>query len=43
MFAAHESRKPAMTDCRDNIHSMRMVFGAIESAKAGRKLMMGDL
>jgi len=43
MFAAYESRTAAMTDCRDNINSMRMVFGAIESAKAGRKLYMNEL
>ena len=43
MFAALESGKPAMTDCRDNIQSMRMVFGAIESAKAGRKIYMEEL
>jgi len=43
MFAALEKREPAMTDCKDNIHSMRMVFGAIESAKAGRKLLMSEL
>jgi predicted dehydrogenase len=43
MFAALESGKPAMTDCRDNIQSMRMVFGAIESAKTGRKIYMDEL
>jgi predicted dehydrogenase len=43
MFAALEAGGRAMTDCRDNIHSMRMVFGAIESAKTSRKINMDDL
>ena len=43
MFAAWESGARAMTDCRDNIHSMNMVFGAIESARAGRKLLISEL
>ncbi len=38
MFAALEAGRPAETDCRDNIKSMAMVHGAIDSAKAGRKL-----
>ncbi|MUG44235.1 Gfo/Idh/MocA family protein [Paenibacillus woosongensis] len=41
MFLALEEGRPAETDCRDNIHSMAMVLGAIESAKSGRKVMLG--
>jgi predicted dehydrogenase len=29
-----------MGDCRDNIHSLAMVFGAIESAKSGQKVWL---
>ena len=43
MFLAVKEKRPAMTDCRDNIQSMRMVFGAIESAKTGRKILMSEL
>lgn len=38
MFAALEEGRPAETDCRDNIKSMAMVYGAIDSARAGRKI-----
>jgi len=38
MFAALDEGRQAETDCRDNIKSMAMVLGAIDSAKAGRKL-----
>ncbi|CAM3637153.1 Gfo/Idh/MocA family protein [Marinicrinis lubricantis] len=38
MFAALDKGRPAETDCRDNIKSMAMVHGAIDSAKAGRKI-----
>ncbi|MDF2922171.1 MAG: oxidoreductase [Paenibacillaceae bacterium] len=38
MFAALAGGRPAETDCRDNIKSMAMVHGAIESVKAGRKI-----
>jgi predicted dehydrogenase len=38
MFSALEQGRRAETDCRDNILSMAMVFGAIESAKTGRKV-----
>ncbi|WP_339158775.1 Gfo/Idh/MocA family oxidoreductase [Paenibacillus sp. FSL W8-0186] len=41
MFLALKEGRPAETDCRDNIHSMAMVLGAIESAKSGRKVMLG--
>jgi predicted dehydrogenase len=40
MFAALEEGRPAETDCRDNLRSMAMVFGAIESAKTGRKVKL---
>ncbi|MNI57984.1 hypothetical protein D3C73_1130760 [compost metagenome] len=38
MFQSLREQRPAETDCRDNIHSMAMVFGALESARTGRKL-----
>ncbi|MEC0227153.1 Gfo/Idh/MocA family protein [Paenibacillus alba] len=38
MFLALEQGRPAETDCRDNIKSMAMVLGAIESAKLGQKV-----
>ncbi|WP_020619638.1 Gfo/Idh/MocA family protein [Paenibacillus daejeonensis] len=38
MFAALEAGRPAETDSLDNIRSMAMVFGAVESAKTGRKV-----
>jgi len=38
MFAAIEAGRPAETDCRDNIKSMSMVLGAIDSAKSGCKI-----
>lgn len=37
-IAAVESGKKPETDSSDNIHSLAMVFGAIESAKAGRRI-----
>lgn len=40
MFAALEQGRRAETDCRDNILSMAMVFGAIESAKTGSKVSL---
>ncbi|MDR2547495.1 MAG: Gfo/Idh/MocA family oxidoreductase [Lachnospiraceae bacterium] len=40
MFAALQSGKRPQTDCRDNIHSIRMVYKAIESAKTGKRLML---
>ncbi|MCM3785408.1 Gfo/Idh/MocA family oxidoreductase [Neobacillus mesonae] len=40
MFLALEEGRPAETDCTDNIYSMAMVFGAIESAKSGRKVYL---
>jgi len=41
MFSALEEGRRAETDCRDNIKSMAMVFGAIESAKTGSKVRIG--
>ena len=40
MFAALEEGRPAETDCLDNIKSVAMVFGAIESARTGKKVML---
>jgi len=40
MFAALREGRPAETDCRDNIHSMRMVFGALRSAATGQKVLL---
>lgn len=38
MFASIEEGRLAETDSSDNIESMKMVFGAIESAKSGQKI-----
>src|SRR5690606_26256643 len=38
VFAALSEGRPAETDCRDNIKSMAMVYGAIDSAREGRKI-----
>lgn len=40
MFAALEEGRPAETAYSDNVHSMAMVFGAIESAKSGKKIQL---
>ncbi|MBO7744290.1 Gfo/Idh/MocA family oxidoreductase [Paenibacillus sp. MWE-103] len=40
MFAALEEGRPAETDCLDNIKSVAMVFGAVESARTGQKIML---
>lgn len=40
MFAALEEGRPAETDSLDNIKSVNMVFGAIRSARSGRKVML---
>lgn len=43
MFAALvEGRKPE-TDCTDNIKSMAMVYGALQSAREGRKVLLSEL
>jgi len=41
MFAALEQGRPAETDCADNLKSVAMVFGAVESARTGRKVAIG--
>ncbi|MFD2613407.1 Gfo/Idh/MocA family protein [Paenibacillus gansuensis] len=43
MFAALNEGRRAETDCRDNLLSMAMVFGAIMSAEAGRKIQISEL
>jgi len=43
MFAALEEGRPAETDCADNLKSMAMVFGAIESARTGRKVALDGI
>jgi predicted dehydrogenase len=43
MFAALQEGRRAETDSRDNIHSMAMVFGAVESARTGKKVVIADL
>ncbi|MNC30577.1 hypothetical protein D3C75_788650 [compost metagenome] len=43
MFLSLSEQRPAETDCRDNIYSMAMVFGALESARTGRKLDIAGL
>jgi predicted dehydrogenase len=40
MFSALNENRPAETDCRENYHSMNMVYGAIESAKYGKKIIL---
>ncbi|MFC5649115.1 Gfo/Idh/MocA family protein [Paenibacillus solisilvae] len=40
MFASLEEGRPAETDCLDNIKSVAMVFGAVESARTGKKVML---
>jgi predicted dehydrogenase len=40
MFAALNDGRDAETVCTDNIHSVAMVFGAIESAKTGKKVYL---
>jgi predicted dehydrogenase len=42
MFAALQQSRPAETDCRDNIKSMAMVLGALESARTGLKVSLKD-
>ncbi len=38
MFAALREGRRAETDCHDNLMSIAMVFGALESAKTGQKI-----
>ncbi len=40
MFAALAEGRKAETDCADNIKSMAMVFGAIQSAREGKKIAL---
>ena len=40
MFETLEHGRRPQTDCRDNIHSIRMVQRAIESARTGRKVLL---
>lgn len=42
MFDAILNGRKAETDCRDNIKSMAMVFGAIESSRTGKKIDLSD-
>jgi predicted dehydrogenase len=42
MFAALLEGRRAETDCRDNLMSMAMVLGAMESSRSGRKVVMAD-
>lgn len=43
MFLSLKEQRPAETDCRDNRFSMAMVFGALESARSGRRLQIADI
>jgi predicted dehydrogenase len=43
MFNALIEGRKAETDCTDNLNSMAMVFGAIESAKRGEKVQISSL
>ncbi len=40
MFTALTEKRPPETDCHDNIKSLGMVFGAVESARRGEKVML---
>lgn len=42
MFAALLEDRKAETDCTDNIKSMAMVFGALESVKTGKKAIITE-
>ncbi|MGN7456856.1 Gfo/Idh/MocA family protein [Paenibacillus pasadenensis] len=43
MFDALHGGRPSETDCRDNLLSMAMVFGAIRSSAEGRKVAISEL
>jgi predicted dehydrogenase len=43
MFAALSEGRRAETDGRDNVHSIAMVLGALESAKTGRKVWLNEI
>jgi predicted dehydrogenase len=40
MFNALIEKRPAETDCHGNYYAMNMVYGAVESAKYGKKVML---
>ncbi|WP_034342865.1 Gfo/Idh/MocA family protein [Deinococcus misasensis] len=40
MFGALLENRVPETSCTDNIHSMKMVFGALESARRGEKVLL---
>ena len=40
MFAALTEQRPAETDCHENYYAVNMVYGAIESAKYGKKVSL---
>lgn len=40
MFAALKEGRQAETDCLDNINSISMVLGALESVRTGKKLIL---
>ncbi|PZD97682.1 gfo/Idh/MocA family oxidoreductase [Paenibacillus sambharensis] len=42
MFAALREGRAAETDCKDNIKSMAMVMGALESARSGCKVTLAE-
>ena len=43
MFAAIAAGRPAETSYPDNIKSLAMVFGAIESARRGERVEIAEL
>lgn len=43
MFLALKEGREAETDCRDNFQSILMVYGAIESAKTGKKVLLDSI
>ncbi|HEY5585141.1 MAG TPA: Gfo/Idh/MocA family oxidoreductase [Ruminiclostridium sp.] len=43
MFLALKEGRAAETDCRDNIQSILMVYGAIESSKTGKKVLLDSM
>jgi len=43
MFLALKQGRPAETDCRDNIQSILMVYGAIESARTGKRILIDSI
>ena len=42
MMSSWRSNRPAETEAKDNIQSLAMVFGAIESARLGQKVFLPD-